>query len=113
RRHHRALYCPAAHSARHPFPTRRSSDLGLSAARAAYGGGCAGTSNLLAGQRDGIPVSGTQAHSWIMFFENEREAFQNYARALPNNCVFLVDTYNSSDGVRRAVEVAKQLRKDR
>src|SRR5205814_6750697 len=85
RRHHRALYCPAAHSARHPFPTRRSSDLGLSAARAAYVGGCAGTSNLLAGQRYGIPVSGTQAHSWIMFFENEREAFQNYARALPKD----------------------------
>jgi len=97
------------------FGLRRAQgvDGGLSAARAAYIGGCAGTSNLLAGQRFGIPVSGTQAHSWIMFFEDEREAFQNYARALPNNCVFLVDTYNSLDGVRRAVEVAKQLRKDR
>src|SRR5438552_15129423 len=90
------------------FGLRRAQgvDGGLSAARAAYIGGCAGTSNLLAGQRFGIPVSGTQAHSWIMFFESEREAFQNYARALPNNCVFLVDTYNSLDGVRRAVEVA-------
>ena len=97
------------------FGLRRAQgvDGGLSAARAAYIGGCAGTSNLLAGQRYGIPVSGTQAHSWIMFFENEREAFQNYARALPNNCVFLVDTYNSLDGVRQAIEVAKQLRKDR
>ena len=97
------------------FGLRRAQgvDGGLSAARAAYVGGCAGTSNLLAGQRYGIPVSGTQAHSWIMFFENEREAFQNYARALPNNCVFLVDTYNSLGGVRRAVEVAKQLRRDR
>ena len=97
------------------FGLRRAQgvDGGLSAARAAYIGGCAGTSNLLAGQRYGIPVSGTQAHSWIMFFENEREAFQNYARALPNNCLFLVDTYNSLDGVRRAIDVAKQLRKDR
>ena len=97
------------------FGLRRAQgmDGGLSAARATYIGGCAGTSNLLAGQHYGIPVSGTQAHSWIMFFENEREAFQTYARALPNNCVFLVDTYNSLDGVRRAVEVAKQLRKDR
>src|SRR5207247_11350613 len=97
------------------FGCRRAQDAdgGLSAARAAYIGGCAGTSNLLAGQRYGIPVSGTQAHSCIMFFENEREAFQNYARALPNNCVFLVDTYNSLDGVRRAIDVAKQLRKDR
>jgi nicotinate phosphoribosyltransferase len=97
------------------FGLRRAQgmDGGLSAARAAYIGGCAGTSNLLAGQRYGIPVSGTQAHSWIMFFENEREAFQTYARALPNNCLFLVDTYNSLDGVRRAIDVAKQLQKDR
>jgi nicotinate phosphoribosyltransferase len=97
------------------FGLRRAQgiDGGLTAARAAYIGGCAGTSNLQAGKRYGIPVSGTQAHSWIMFFENEREAFQRYAEALPNNCVFLVDTYNSLDGVRHAIEVAKQLRTDR
>jgi len=97
------------------FGLRRAQgvDGGLSAARAAYIGGCAGTSNLQAGEQFGIPVSGTQAHSWIMFFENEREAFEKYAKALPNNCVFLVDTYNSLDGVRRAIEVAKQLRRDR
>src|SRR5437879_139516 len=96
------------------FGLRRAQgvDGGLTAARAAYIGGCAGTSNLQAGERYGIPVSGTQAHSWIMFFENEREAFQTYARALPNNCVFLVDTYNSLDGVRRAIAVAKKLQKD-
>jgi nicotinate phosphoribosyltransferase len=85
-------------------------DGGLSSARAAYIGGCAGTSNLQAGKRFGIPVSGTQAHSWIMFFETESEAFETYARAMPNNCVFLVDTYNSLDGVRRAIEAAKWLR---
>jgi nicotinate phosphoribosyltransferase len=97
------------------FGLRRAQgvDGGLSSARAAYIGGCAGTSNLQAGQHYGIPVSGTQAHSWIMFFESEREAFETYAKALPNNCVFLVDTYNSLDGLRRAIEVAKQLRKDR
>jgi len=97
------------------FGLRRAQgvDGGLSAARAAYIGGCAGTSNLQAGERFGIPVSGTQAHSWIMFFENEREAFEKYAKALPNNCVFLVDTYNSLEGVRRAIDVAKQLRRDR
>jgi nicotinate phosphoribosyltransferase len=96
------------------FGLRRAQgvDGGLTAARAAYVGGCAGTSNLQAGERFGIPVSGTQAHSWIMFFENELEAFQSYARAMPNNCVFLVDTYNSLDGVRHAIDVAKQLRKD-
>ncbi|HYY14983.1 MAG TPA: nicotinate phosphoribosyltransferase [Chthoniobacterales bacterium] len=96
------------------FGLRRAQgvDGGLSAARATYIGGCAGTSNLQAGQRFGIPVSGTQAHSWVMFFESEREAFETYAKWLPNNCVFLVDTYNSIDGVRRAIGVAKQLRKD-
>ena len=95
------------------FGLRRSQgvDGGLTAARAAYIGGCAGTSNLQAGQQFGIPVSGTQAHSWVMFFENELEAFQSYARAMPNNCIFLVDTYNSIDGIRHAIEVAGELRR--
>jgi len=96
------------------FGLRRSQgvDGGLSSARAAYIGGCAGTSNLQAGERFGIPVSGTQAHSWIMFFQTEVEAFQTYARAMPNNCVFLVDTYDSLEGVRHAIQVARQLRKE-
>ena len=95
------------------FGLRRSQgvDGALTAARAAYIGGCAGTSNLQAGRLFGIPVSGTQAHSWIMFFENELEAFQSYARAMPNNCIFLVDTYNSIDGIRHAIEVAFELRR--
>jgi nicotinate phosphoribosyltransferase len=95
------------------FGLRRSQgvDGGLTAARAAYIGGCAGTSNLQAGQQFGIPVSGTQAHSWVMFFENEREAFKTYAEAMPNNCIFLVDTYDSIDGIRHAIEVAAELRR--
>jgi nicotinate phosphoribosyltransferase len=95
------------------FGLRRSqgADGGLTAARAAYIGGCAGTSNLQAGQQFGIPVSGTQAHSWIMFFENELEAFKTYAEAIPNNCIFLVDTYNSIDGIRHAIETGNELRK--
>src|SRR6266516_6709603 len=96
------------------FGLRRAQgvDGGLTAARAAYVGGCVGTSNLQAGQRFEIPVSGTQAHSWIMFFESENEAFETYASAMPNNCVFLVDTYNSLEGVRHAIEVARGLRKN-
>src|SRR6266511_2572352 len=96
------------------FGLRRAQgvDGGLTAARAACVGGCAGTSNLQAGQRFGIPVSGTHAHSWIMFFESEREAFEAYAKAMPNNCVFLVDTYDSLDGVRHAIDVARELRKN-
>jgi nicotinate phosphoribosyltransferase len=95
------------------FGLRRSQgvDGGLTAARAAYIGGCAGTSNLQAGHQFGIPVSGTQAHSWIMFFENELEAFKAYAKAMPNNCIFLVDTYDSVDGVRHAIKAAGELRR--
>src|SRR5262245_17247489 len=94
------------------FGLRRSQgvDGGLTAARAAYIGGCAGTSNLQAGQQFGIPVSGTQAHSWIMFFENELEAFSTYAKAMPNNCIFLVDTYDSINGLRHAIEIGSELR---
>ncbi len=95
------------------FGLRRAQgiDGALTASRAAYIGGCAGTSNVLAGKVFGIPVTGTHAHSWVMSFENEVDAFQAYADALPNNCIFLVDTYDSLAGVRRAVEVGKRLRK--
>jgi len=95
------------------FGTRRAHtpEAGVLGARAAYIGGCAGTSNLQAGQQFGIPVSGTQAHSWIMFFENEREAFQAYAKMMPNNCIFLVDTYDSIQGIRHAIEAGSELRK--
>jgi nicotinate phosphoribosyltransferase len=66
---------------------------------------------VLAGKVFGIPVKGTHAHSWVMSFENELDAFNAYADALPNNCIFLVDTYDSIQGVRHAVEVGKRLRK--
>jgi nicotinate phosphoribosyltransferase len=94
------------------FGLRRAQgiDGGLAASRAAYVGGCFATSNVLAGRLYGIPVRGTHAHSWVMSFDTEREAFEAYARALPNNCVFLVDTYDSLEGVRQAVEVGKSLR---
>jgi len=94
------------------FGLRRAQgiDGALSASRAAYLGGCAATSNVLAGKRYGIPVRGTHAHSWVMSFEDERTAFAEYARVMPNNCVFLVDTYDTLEGVRRAAEVGQQLR---
>jgi len=95
------------------FGLRRAQgiDGALTASRAAYIGGCAATSNVLAGKIFGIPVKGTHAHSWVMSFENELGAFNAYADALPNNCIFLVDTYDSLQGVRHAVEVGKRLRK--
>jgi len=94
------------------FGLRRAQgiDGGVTASRAAYVGGCAATSNLLAGKLFGIPVRGTHAHSWVMSFNDEPEAFEAYARAMPNNCVFLVDTYDTLQGVRHAVEVGKRLR---
>ncbi len=82
------------------------------ASRAAFIGGCAATSNVLAGKELGIPVRGTHAHSWIMSFDSELEAFEAYADAMPNNCIFLVDTYDTLDGVRNAVTVGKALRKN-
>jgi nicotinate phosphoribosyltransferase len=94
------------------FGLRRAqgADGALSASRAAYIGGCAATSHLLAGQRFGIPVRGTHSHSWVMSFDDEREAFEAYARAMPNNVVFLVDTYETLEGVHTAIAVGKQLR---
>lgn len=94
------------------FGLRRAQgiDGAIAASRAAYIGGCAATSNVLAGKLHGIPVKGTHAHSWIMFFEDEASAFRQYADAMPNNCVFLVDTYDTLEGVRRAIEVGRELR---
>lgn len=94
------------------FGLRRAQgiDGGVSASRAAFIGGCAATSNVLAGRLYGIPVRGTHAHSWVMCFDDEMEAFQAYAEAMPNNCVFLVDTFDTLQGVRKAVAVGKWLR---
>jgi nicotinate phosphoribosyltransferase len=85
-------------------------DGALAASRAAYIGGCVATSNVLAGKVFGIPLRGTHAHSWVMSFESECEAFKAYAEVMPGNCVFLVDTYDSIEGIHRAVQVGHYLR---
>lgn len=94
------------------FGLRRAQgfDGALAASRAAYIGGCESTSNVLAGKLFGIPPRGTHAHSWVMIFDSEIEAFKAYAEAMPNNCILLVDTYDTLQGVRNAVEIGEWLR---
>jgi nicotinate phosphoribosyltransferase len=94
------------------FGMRRAQgiDGALTASRAAFVGGCTSTSNVLAGKLFGIPVQGTLAHSWIMAFDDEEESFKAYAKIMPDSVVFLVDTYDTLDGVKKAIRVGKWLK---
>jgi nicotinate phosphoribosyltransferase len=89
------------------FGSRRAHgpEAALLAARASYIGGCIGTSNLLAGYELGIPTYGTMAHSFIMTFDSEREAFLAYKKAFPDNMALLIDTYNTIEGARAAASL--------
>mgnify|MGYP003760584587 CR=1 FL=1 len=94
------------------FGLRRAQgpDAGTYGARAAIIGGCTGTSNVLAGQMFDIPVKGTHAHSWVMSFPDEITAFREYAKLFPDNCILLVDTYDTiRSGVPNAIQVFKEL----
>lgn len=95
------------------FGVRRAQgiDGAMTASRSAYIGGCDSTSNVLAGKTYGIPVKGTHSHSWVMVFDDELESFQAYAEAMPDNCIFLVDTYNTIEAVKKAIEVGQWLKK--
>ena len=96
------------------FGLRRAQgiDGALSASRAAFIGGAAASSNTLAGKRFGIPVRGTMAHSWIMAFASEKEAFEKYAETYPDGAILLIDTYDTlGSGIENAIAVGKKLKK--
>lgn len=94
------------------FAARRAQglDAAVKFARSSYIAGFAGTSNVQAGKRHGIPLFGTMAHSFITSFESELDAFNAYAAAFPNSSTFLVDTYDTISGVENAIRAAKRMR---
>jgi nicotinate phosphoribosyltransferase len=94
------------------FSLRRTQgqDAGHNVARITYLAGFAATSNVLAGQMYGIPISGTMAHSYIEAFSGDLAAFSAYSETFPDNSIFLIDTYNTIDGAKHAVTVAKQMK---
>jgi nicotinate phosphoribosyltransferase len=94
------------------FSLRRTqgSHAGMTVARSSYIAGFAGTSNVLAGKRWNIPISGTMAHSFVSAFESEIEAFEAYADLFPDNAVFLIDTYDTIQGAKNTAVVAQRMK---
>lgn len=94
------------------FGLRRAQgpDAGIYGARASIIGGCNGTSNVLTGQMFNIPVKGTHAHSWVMSFDSELDAFRAFAKVYPDSCLLLVDTYDTIKGIDNAITVFKELK---
>jgi nicotinate phosphoribosyltransferase len=92
--------------------TAHGAEAGLYSARASYIAGFAGAANVLAGERYGIPIVGTMAHSFIQVHGDETAAFENYARSRPDGVVLLIDTYDTEAGARKVVALAPKLKAD-
>jgi nicotinate phosphoribosyltransferase len=92
--------------------TAHGAEAGLFSARASYIAGFAGAANVLAGERYGIPIVGTMAHSFVQVHDDEMTAFENFARARPDGVILLIDTYNTEAGARKVVELAPRLKAD-
>ena len=92
--------------------TAHGAEAGLFSARASYIAGFAGAANVLAGERYGIPIVGTMAHSYVQVHDDETQAFENFARARPEGVILLIDTYDTEQGARKVVELAPRLKAD-
>jgi len=92
--------------------TAHGAEAGLFSARASYIAGFGGAANVLAGERYGIPVVGTMAHSFVQVHDDETTAFENFARARPDGVILLIDTYNTEAGARKVVDLAPKLKAD-
>ena len=92
--------------------TAHGAEAGLYSARASYIAGFVGAANVLAGERYGIPIVGTMAHSYVQVHDDEMQAFEDFARARPDGVVLLIDTYDTEAGARKVVELAPRLKAD-
>jgi nicotinate phosphoribosyltransferase len=92
--------------------TAHGAEAGLYSARASYIAGFAGAANVLAGAHYGIPIVGTMAHSYVQVHDNEKQAFEDFARARPDGVILLIDTYDTEAGARKVVELAPKLKAD-
>ena len=92
--------------------TAHGAEAGLYSARASYIAGFAGAANVLAGERYGIPVVGTMAHSFVQVHQDEMQAFEDFARARPEGVILLIDTYDTEEGARKVVALYPKLKKD-
>jgi nicotinate phosphoribosyltransferase len=92
--------------------TAHGAEAGLFSARASYIAGFAGAANVLAGERYGIPIVGTMAHSFVQVHDDEMTAFENFARARPDGVILLIDTYDTEAGARKVVDLAPKLKAD-
>jgi nicotinate phosphoribosyltransferase len=92
--------------------TAHGAEAGLFSARASYIAGFASAANVLAGERYGIPIVGTMAHSYVQVHNDETQAFDNFARSRPEGVVLLIDTYDTLAGARKVVELAPRLKAD-
>jgi nicotinate phosphoribosyltransferase len=92
--------------------TAHGAEAGLFSARASYLAGFAGAANVLAGERYGVPIVGTMAHSFVQVHDDEAQAFENFARARPEGVILLIDTYDTEQAARKVVELAPRLKAD-